>query len=581
MARCVRVLIALVFLAALGQARLAQAEMAFSHWSDSDGVKWGQGVRDYVFADGDITKYTPAKLQAALARFHAHPGTILVLNSPGGILPAGLEMGRIIRAAKLWTTVGSERPLNLGLPPNIDPDEFPYTPQVGKPPFPGYCHSACTFAFLGGVFRTVGIGSLYGVHQFEWTASPQTPGAKFEDQAEREMGELVSYLEEMDVDPALLRYMVAKRGDVSLLTQQQMAQLRVITPLWQTGWRLEQSPENGFYLRARTTTPGDGLDLANVYCGSPTERSAGDLVVMEVYFQTPEGVKPADFVPGVTAYNIRLDEDGLSVPKGNPHVLSPAFVSPHGRIGVKFGFPLRAFEVLLSSHDLGLTLYNPNGPVTFLGTRMTLNGKTLERFAKLCVPPKKTDFVLVNSGSEPLVALRWRVSGTKSFGPNQLSQPLAPGQHTPAPLAMPHDRGCAFDLAAFYAHTGLVRYIDFDLCLFKPVSFTNPSPLGFSLGGMRSFKIDNVGEATIIGVYISSHTDKSWGRNLLAANAIPAETMAPGASRLFPFPATLGRICQVDIRVAYSGTQPEDRYNWNACTWSEAKFAATPAEPEE
>ena len=153
---------ALVALLAGPQKASAQP-MTFIDTRDTSGVAWGQGVRDYIFGDGEITSATPAALTDALAKYHAHPGTILVLNSPGGEVSPALAMGHIIRNNRLWTMVGARIPLALGLNPNLAPTDFPYIQRPTAPPFPGFCYSSCTLAFLGGVVRSVDIASDYGV----------------------------------------------------------------------------------------------------------------------------------------------------------------------------------------------------------------------------------------------------------------------------------------------------------------------------------------------------------------------------------------------------------------------------------
>lgn len=64
--------------------------------------------------------------------YQAHP--IIVFNSSGGSLREGIKIAYIIRAFELWTNV----------------------------PENAVCGSACTYAFLGGVFRTV--SGYFGIH---------------------------------------------------------------------------------------------------------------------------------------------------------------------------------------------------------------------------------------------------------------------------------------------------------------------------------------------------------------------------------------------------------------------------------
>lgn len=73
------------------------------------------------FENGDEVRF-----KALLDRPRAAPLRVLYLNSPGGALKAGLDIGRLVRRAGLTTAVEADRHV---------------------------CDSACTLAFAGGVRR--------------------------------------------------------------------------------------------------------------------------------------------------------------------------------------------------------------------------------------------------------------------------------------------------------------------------------------------------------------------------------------------------------------------------------------------
>jgi hypothetical protein len=93
-------------------------------------VAWGQ------IAGGDSERFRMALDQA-------RPIAEVWLDSPGGSLEEGLEMGRILRARKVTTRV----PRGL------------------------HCISACNFAFMGGTVRYVEVGAEFGVHMFSSDAA--------------------------------------------------------------------------------------------------------------------------------------------------------------------------------------------------------------------------------------------------------------------------------------------------------------------------------------------------------------------------------------------------------------------------
>jgi len=182
-------------------------EMTFSAWTSTLGQSFGEGSREYIFADGYFCSDTDQKFQTFLTQNPPKaPNTIVVLNSGGGDLGAGLRMGTIIRQYKMWTQVGSQLPLMIPMNENIPAQTVPYIAEPASPPFPGECASACTLAFMGGINRTVGYGSNYAVHQFE--TESQTPDPNLQAQTEAISAEIVTYLSQMGISPDYMQYMV-------------------------------------------------------------------------------------------------------------------------------------------------------------------------------------------------------------------------------------------------------------------------------------------------------------------------------------------------------------------------------------
>lgn len=103
--------------------------------------------RACILAAGEIDETTGPDFAAFLRTHPVARGGLVVLNSPGGDLLQSLVLGNKIRAAGLATTVV-----------RYDRDRQLFRPG-------GVCASACAYAFLGGVERTVGQGARIGVHQ--------------------------------------------------------------------------------------------------------------------------------------------------------------------------------------------------------------------------------------------------------------------------------------------------------------------------------------------------------------------------------------------------------------------------------
>ncbi len=183
--------------------------------------EWGTVYGDVraVFASGDFTPETPAALRAFLKRSadQVTPETMIYLNSLGGDLASGMEVGKMIRQAKLNTAV-AKNTRNPDEANTIDLDAFSRV-------YPGYCVSACSLAFLGGVKREVRPGSIFAVHQvsmncvdkrkalaqFPWVAMPNVSYCPELDEAltmvQIANGAVVEYVRSMGVDPIFLTEM--------------------------------------------------------------------------------------------------------------------------------------------------------------------------------------------------------------------------------------------------------------------------------------------------------------------------------------------------------------------------------------
>ena len=140
-------LAALAAAAALSAAAWAQTARAADNAGKPMTFEWGTvyGDTPAIFADGDFTVDTPDALRAFLKRSIYTPDTVIYLNSLGGDLGAGMEVGKVIREAHLNTGVAR----NTRDPAQANTIDLDAYSRV----YPGYCVSACSLAFLGGVSR--------------------------------------------------------------------------------------------------------------------------------------------------------------------------------------------------------------------------------------------------------------------------------------------------------------------------------------------------------------------------------------------------------------------------------------------
>jgi hypothetical protein len=172
-----------------------------------------------IVLEGEIDSEAPARVKAALQQ--AGPdGADVYINSLGGNLFAGMEIGRLIRRAGANTHVGTlVADISGGASARV----------AGKKAVKaksGYCYSACTLAFLGGVHRYVPPGSEYGVHRF----SSRSGRAESDlDTTQVASAAVTAYIRDMDVDPGLFDLMLQKgKYRIRILSDAELVRLNVV-----------------------------------------------------------------------------------------------------------------------------------------------------------------------------------------------------------------------------------------------------------------------------------------------------------------------------------------------------------------
>jgi len=140
---------------------------------------WGWGI----YATGEVDLKDGETLELLLAEHRIPDGSELFIDSSGGSLVGGMDLGRVIRAHGLITHVGKKGPRERDFQHTLD----------------GECMSAAALAFLGGEFRFVSGKSKYGVHRF--ALNDTSPRAV--DDAQVLAASVVEYIRSMDVDVEL------------------------------------------------------------------------------------------------------------------------------------------------------------------------------------------------------------------------------------------------------------------------------------------------------------------------------------------------------------------------------------------
>jgi hypothetical protein len=164
-----------------------------------------EGERWAIYLNGQIDEGAAERLREELARREI-PSASVFLNSRGGVLGQGMELGRLIREHGFSTYVGRQN-------------------ERGSNPLPGDCYSACVFAFIGGHYRFYAPRSRIGVHRF----SAMSPADSDADAAQIVSAAIVNYILKMEVDVGLFdRMSRAGKDEMLVLPKTDLENLRVI-----------------------------------------------------------------------------------------------------------------------------------------------------------------------------------------------------------------------------------------------------------------------------------------------------------------------------------------------------------------
>lgn len=134
--------------------------------------------------EGDIAEGDAARLIPQIDRA-VPPIDSLILQSSGGSVRDALDLGRHLRAAGIATEMLSGE----------------------------FCYSACPYLFAGGATRTVAPAASIGLHQHYFGENTLLPAFVAVEDIQRGQAEVMGYLDDMGLDPIVMRHGLATPPD--------------------------------------------------------------------------------------------------------------------------------------------------------------------------------------------------------------------------------------------------------------------------------------------------------------------------------------------------------------------------------
>lgn len=188
-----------------------------------------------IFAEGEIDADAGSRLEQALSQSDIPLGSQIYINSPGGSLVGGLDLGRVIRNYSLDSYVGKEGKLERG---------FQFHES-------GNCMSAAAIAYLGGRYRFIDRTSQVGIHRF--SLGPSFQGDV--DRAQMLSATVVEYIQSMGVSTDLFALASdVPADDILIVPHETLRRLGVVNDgQGATNWSIE-AIEGALYLKGTRET---------------------------------------------------------------------------------------------------------------------------------------------------------------------------------------------------------------------------------------------------------------------------------------------------------------------------------------
>lgn len=309
-----------------------------------------------LFLDGVIDSDAPRRVANILGRIPDKPLRVY-LNSPGGNLAAGLQLGRLFREKNAHTNIGRQ---------NVNESPIPS--------LPGICYSSCALAFLGGYYRFYSSESSYGVHR-AWKT--EVTDIDFE------MGQILAvqitaYIREMGVDTRLQDFASTKaRDQMYLLSKAEQEELQVVNNGWPKAEWILKMKEGIIFLQAyQESIYGDGE--ITFFCSNQ------QVLLRSIYYSGSD--KAGEIVNGDWYHSLLLDGDVFPLDK--PLNL----MQQKNRINIIFSMNgSQTRSILTATNKIGHSMQSYEGAPFFMGYEIEIGvrEKTLiKEYISNCVNNK-------------------------------------------------------------------------------------------------------------------------------------------------------------------------------------------------
>jgi len=252
-----------------------------------------------VKADGDITESTSALFEAYIQENSAafDRDTTVVMNSLGGSLMSGLKMGEIIRAKGFSTHIARIEAAQNG----------------GYILADGSCASACAYAYLGGLRRSMEIQSEFGLHQISVRSDVAVSLSRAVRTTQDIIADISNYVEKMGASTEIVT-IATRTSDSSIqwVSESDQSTLGIVNSNGLIQQRPWQRPSGTTSWSTWTVLPDGSRDLLLLSCDQYPYRSKAGHVRLSLQ-QSKELPNNHPYSQGYANLPVHIDLDGIQI----------------------------------------------------------------------------------------------------------------------------------------------------------------------------------------------------------------------------------------------------------------------------
>jgi len=275
-----------------------------------------------IYASGPIDEDADKRLEEVIQRNNIPYHSDILLHSYGGSLVGGMKLGKVMRKHLLRSNVGQ---LDLS------------SKDQGSPKA-GNCYSACAMAYLGGEYRFLMTGSVYGIHRF-YTDKQTKQDA---DLAQMMSALVVQYIRSMDVNTEIFTLASrAGRDEIVTPSPEMLVRLNVVNNGTKPAkWSIESVP-HGIYLKGEQQTP-NGTNKLMITC------APGEPVGLFVIFDA--GMNAED-TTNFNAETLMIDSTKISLAGRRERIKSV-----NGKINLSYYIDATILDAISKARTVGVLL---------------------------------------------------------------------------------------------------------------------------------------------------------------------------------------------------------------------------------